>query len=70
MKTFIDKCALGEVLDPAMEIYDEVGRWHDSPLDLPPLDEWLGMTWDEYKRWVQDASYLKIIIKNRRDLKK
>jgi hypothetical protein len=78
VKTFIDKCVLGEVTNFNEEINDAIDEWHDAPTRrstchgsyLLPLHEWLGMSWDEYNRWVQDASYLKIIIKNRRDLKK
>lgn len=37
-----------------MDVAERIAEWHasDSPL---PLHEYLGMTWDQYHRWVQDG---------------
>lgn len=38
---------------------DEVGAWHDrNPLNLMHLHEHLGMTYDEFARWVRDPGYI------------
>ncbi len=34
------------------ELEDRIDEWHDSPGEGRELHEHLGMTWDEYKRWV------------------
>ena len=67
---FIDRCVLGEVKDPNKEIDDEIDKWHESQERLPPLHQWLGMSWSEYKEWILDNSYLEVIIYNRKGLKK
>lgn len=34
---------------------DLVDDWHNSPDDGVSLHEFLGMTWDQYKRWVESV---------------
>lgn len=37
------------------EINDRVDYWHDNPELNVPLHEYLGMTWNEYKAWVEQT---------------
>jgi hypothetical protein len=34
------------------EINDLIDDWHHSALDVP-IYTWLGMTWEEYAKWVR-----------------
>lgn len=36
------------------EVMDDlIGEWHDSPEDGRTLHEFLGLTWEEYGKWLQ-----------------
>lgn len=61
--TFISKCLRGETL--ANEIDQFVEAWHSSDVDTT-LQNYLGMTAEEYNAWVLDASVLPFILKARR----
>ena len=37
------------------DLDDLIEEWHNTEGDGIPLHEFLGMTWDEYKRWVEHA---------------
>jgi hypothetical protein len=39
------------------DIDDYIDRWHDGP-SSEPLHEYLGLTWAEYSRWVDDPASL------------
>jgi hypothetical protein len=57
--TFIDSFLEGKAtLD---EIDDFVDRWHESGAD-DSIYKFLGMTWNEYKLWVEDPTSLLSII--------
>lgn len=63
-KSFIDLCLSGECL--LEDIHDFIDEWHDG--DYPnELHEFLGMSWDEYSRWVSNSYILPYIVKARRD---
>lgn len=47
---FVDKLLAGEVTEE--DIDDYISEWHKSTSTLP-LHEFLGMTWDEYGRWLE-----------------
>lgn len=48
--SFMARCVRGEVEDPETAIHNEIDEWHGSN-GSKPLHEFLGMTWEEYKRW-------------------
>lgn len=57
--SFVEACLAGDVdLD---QIDDYVDLWHDGPSELE-LSDFLGMTWDEYARWVETPQVLPQII--------
>lgn len=64
--TFIDHCLAGAAtLD---EIDDYVERWHDGTIGHGmELRELLGMSKQEYARWMQDASAIEEIIAARKN---
>lgn len=45
------------------ELDDLIDEWHDAagnpdhPAYGKPLHEWLGMSYEDYGRWVEDSSY-------------
>ncbi len=43
------------------DIDDYVDSWHDGSSDLD-LHEFLGMTWDEYRLWVERPNTLRYIL--------
>lgn len=63
MKTFLDTYRAGEIDDPPKEILDWIDRWHDSGQEVSiQLHEYLGMSWEDYGRWMQSDSYLTHIL--------
>lgn len=45
---------------------DAIDAWHAAQPDAElPLHEWLGMTWAEYKRWVEAPAALPRILAER-----
>ncbi len=60
--TFIERTLAGEILEPEKEIESFVAKWHQAEADLPPLHEWLGMTWEEYSLWVEKPVFLRAIL--------
>ncbi len=67
-KTFIEAVLAGETKEPRADIHDWVDRWHEETLtdDSPSLIEFLGLTRDEYDRWVTDPYSLVTTIERRR----
>ena len=64
MKTFMDALLAGEVTPD--QISDHVGAWHESD-STQSLHEYLGMTEEEYSRWVMGTvDTLQKIIEERR----
>jgi hypothetical protein len=61
--TFIEQLLRGEAL--LEDIEDFVETWHDAPDDssiaAQSLEEFLGMTWDEYRLWVERPEALRFI---------
>jgi hypothetical protein len=49
-----------------MDIDDYVDEWHDSPDDLGPLHQFLGLTKGEYSLWVERPESIRFIIAARR----
>ena len=62
-RTFIDCCLQGEAI--ATDIDNFIDDWHDGPADCE-LHEYLGMTFDEYRLWVEQPRALKHIIHAKR----
>lgn len=54
----MDACIEGEAL--IEEIDDYIEEWHNSD-SLEEIYEFLGMTFDEYSIWVENASMIKTI---------
>jgi hypothetical protein len=52
--TFMDDYRAGAAT--AEQVDDWVDLWHDDPNPFgPKLHEFLGLTWDEYKRWAESG---------------
>lgn len=58
-ETFMAKCIKGEVLLDEIDHY--IDLWHEGD-SSDPLHVFLGMTWDEYARWVANPQILASII--------
>ncbi len=56
---FIKSCQRGEVLPD--DIDDCIDDWHDHDYAME-LHEFLGMSWEEYRRWVANPNTLFQII--------
>lgn len=63
MKTFIEKCL--DNTAHAMQIDDYVAEWHRSD-SAESLHEYLGMTFNEYMRWIQEPHSLPHIINEKK----
>nr|WP_322624862.1 hypothetical protein [uncultured Flavobacterium sp.] len=69
MSNFIEDCIAGDAL--VFEVHDYIDAWHDGESEQP-LFEFLGMDKHEYTLFVQDESYLPLIIaahKNKQSIK-
>lgn len=42
-----------------MDIHDRIAQWHDGDGAGQELHEYLGLTWDEYKNWIQTGKISK-----------
>jgi len=63
-QTFIELCIEGKVL---LEDIDEfVDAWHNSSSESP-LNDFLGMTWDEYSLWATEPDVLPYVVKAHRE---
>lgn len=60
----MDRALAGKVSDPDESILDEIEIWHAGGSGMP-LHMFLGMTWDEYRRWVEVPGALKGILEAR-----
>ncbi|TDC02103.1 hypothetical protein E1091_01480 [Micromonospora fluostatini] len=49
--TFVQDVAAGRARRDDIDTY--ICRWHDNPTIGGELHEYLGLTWDEYRRWAQ-----------------
>lgn len=54
--TFADDFRKGRVA--ADRINEHIDAWHKSAYTDQPLHEYLGMTWEQYSRWVSNPSTL------------
>jgi len=52
MTTFIDQFCRGQI--SADRINDHIDAWHQCLDTDQLLHEYLGMTWEQYSRWVKD----------------
>jgi hypothetical protein len=57
--TFIGACLVGEALPE--EIDDYVEAWHASKV-RQPLNDFLGMTKEEYQFWLNDSGSIALIV--------
>ena len=64
--TFIAKCIAGKAQTSDIDIYIE--RWYTSNT-ATRLYDYLGMSWEEYDRWMQTPDGLDEIIESRRNRK-
>ena len=51
--TFAEECRRDS--NKICEIDDYIDLWHDGDGDGKKLHEYLGMTWEEYGRWLRGA---------------
>jgi hypothetical protein len=63
MKSFVESCLAGEVL--LEEIDDYVENWHLGGTGLS-LQEYIGLTREEYATWVHDADSMRLIVSARK----
>ena len=63
--TFIELCIEGKAL--AQDIDDYVSKWHSTPDITINLNEYLGMTPEEYNAWMLDDEVLPFIIQAHKD---
>lgn len=54
MRTFMDDVGAGSATPD--QIDDYIDNWHDSAENGTPLHTFLGLTWDEYKRWAENGA--------------
>lgn len=59
MSNFISDCISGDAL--SFEIDDYIDSWHEGDTSIP-IHEYLGMTKSEYALYVEDESYIPLII--------
>lgn len=62
--TFVDRCLAGDAF--VGDISDFVDRWHDGDCEGVSLHEYLGMTVDEYRLWVERPEVINYIFFARR----
>jgi len=60
--TFIEQCLAGEAT--VADIDDAIDHWHDGDSQLE-LHEFLGMTLDEYAKWIKNPGYLNQLISSK-----
>ena len=67
-RTFLNDVLAGDVLPEDIETYAEA--WHDAPDGSPiaqlELHDYLGLTWDEYRLWVEEPQSLRFTLAARR----
>jgi hypothetical protein len=66
MSNFINDCINGDAL--MLEIDDYIEKWHEMGISLD-LHAFLGMSKKEYELFVQDESYLGLIISAHKESK-
>jgi uncharacterized HAD superfamily protein len=67
---FIERCVLGEIEDPIKEISDYIDFWHDKDKTDIPLRSYLGMTEEEYGKYITKGDiYILYIIEVRKNEK-
>lgn len=67
-KTFVDEAlAADDSSDPDESIDDWVDRWHNDKSTQLPLHEYLGMSWEQYGRWLEKPSSLVPILNEIRE---
>jgi hypothetical protein len=59
-RTIIERLLSGDEYD-LTRIDDEIDAWHDADTDLT-LNEWLGLTHDEYALYVEQPSCIRTIL--------
>ncbi len=59
-QTFVDACLSGRAL--LGDVDDYISAWHDCEDDVGDLHEFLGMTADEYRLWVERPESLRFIL--------
>lgn len=62
--TFVEQVLNGTVDSQAITGF--VSTWHTTA-GHTPLHQWLGFTWAEFRRWVQDPNSLEPILKTRKE---
>jgi hypothetical protein len=67
--TFVNDVLAGKASED--DIINYVRQWHDSTGDPSigglEIDEYLGMSWDEYRLWVEQVKSLEFLIIARRE---
>ncbi|MGW7141139.1 hypothetical protein [Streptomyces xanthophaeus] len=63
--TFVEDALAGNVGLGDIDSY--IDAWHDAEDDDLELHEFLGMTWDEYRLWVEKPNSLRYILSAHRN---
>jgi hypothetical protein len=63
--TFIDACLAGEAL--LSDIDNFVSAWHEDGSETCELSEYLGMSSEEYRLWVEQPEVLRFILAARKN---
>jgi len=69
MKSFIEKCVLD--IELIKNIDDYVDYWHcgkDAAIGFESLYDYLGMTRDDYAKWIKNPEFLNILIDDYKNL--
>lgn len=59
-RSFVDACLVGDAL--LSDIDDYVNAWHEDDTSVCDLPEYLGMSPDEYRLWVERPESLRFIL--------
>jgi hypothetical protein len=54
---------------PDMAFNDALAEWHSDKVFTGSIYEYMGLTWEEYRRWAGDAKAAAVILQERRSLR-
>lgn len=64
-RSFMERVAAGEIDNPEAEILNEIDLWAAGSRRIT-LDDYLGMSPDEYSRWVRNSATIMQLVEKRR----
>ena len=59
---FVDRALAGDIDDLYEDLYDEIDYWHEHGGGGVKLNEWLGLTPEEYKLYLEKPESLRVIL--------